>query len=361
MPEEHRGEALSEGLLARVRYVPRHMGHHGRHSGYDLLFRHMGLREAYSPTLAWIGRHMPKSIAWRLWQMRPQAVNRDGLAPELGAARWARGGARRVCHFIYGEDTFFFTPLWRGARNRMIASFHYPPSLLQERVSPAAAGALDAVILLGNNQREYFERLLPRERIFLSPHHVDTGFFSPPAAARAEASALRAICAGVLFRDFDVLADLIERAHASRTPFRFDLVIPVMPAKERERFARLPNTHLHSGISDAELVELYRAADIGIMPMTDCTANNALLEMMACGLPVVASDVGAIRDYASPEGALLVPPRDADAFSEAVMRLAGERESRLRMGAANRKRAESEFSLDRCAVRMREIYEQMLF
>ena len=60
-----------------------------------------------------------------------------------------------------------------------------------------------------------------------------------------------------------------------------------------QRFVQHPNTRCHAGLSDEQLLALYQSADIGVMPVIDCTANNGLLEMMATGLPVVMTDIGA--------------------------------------------------------------------
>jgi glycosyltransferase involved in cell wall biosynthesis len=69
---------------------------------------------------------------------------------------------------------------------------------------------------------------------------------------------------------------------------------------------------------------------------------------MACGLPIVATDVGgtseAVRDGV--EG-FLVPPRDAEAIATALAKLWREPELRARMGAAGRARVEAEFTVER--------------
>ena len=43
---------------------------------------------------------------------------------------------------------------------------------------------------------------------------------------------------------------------------------------------------------------LYQGADLLLLPLIDATANNTLLEGLACGLPVLASDLTGVRDYA---------------------------------------------------------------
>src|SRR5262249_30684580 len=154
------------------------------------------------------------------------------------------------------------------------------------------------------------------------PHHVDTDFFSPASSPRPDSppAPLRAIFVGLGNRDFDTLSRVIERTRTHRIPIHFDLVLPAPHVYQR--FAQHPNTRCHTGLSDEQLLDLYRSADIGIMPVIDCTANNGLLEMMATGLPVVVTDIGAVRDYVTGEGALLVPPGDPEMFAHELQRLA---------------------------------------
>lgn len=340
-----------------VRFVPRKISHHGMHSGYDTVFGFMGLQTAHTSWLACLGRGLPRPLAWRLWQMRPQPTSREGMAAEIGAAGWAVGGGGRICHFIYGEDTYFFTPLWRRGSNRMVATYHYPPARLAERVSPGAVKSLDAVIIVGNNQREFFERLLPSDCIYFVPHHVDTEFFSPaPSRTHVEANA-RVICVGSLFRDFDLLEDLVRRIGIVRPGVRFDLVIP---KSMHARFSLLQNAACHAGISDQQLRDLYRKADLGIMPMSDCTANNGILEMMSSGLPIIASEVGAIRDYLGQNYPYLVPPANVDVFQEEMLSLLADRPRCDLLRDANRRRAEDVLSLSATASRLEEVYRKLL-
>lgn len=74
---------------------------------------------------------------------------------------------------------------------------------------------------------------------------------------------------------------------------------------------------------------------------------NVVLEAMACGIPVVATDVGGVSEAVTDgvEG-LVVAPRNPAALAQALLRLAGDRSLRARMGAAGRKRIETEFTLD---------------
>jgi glycosyltransferase involved in cell wall biosynthesis len=74
---------------------------------------------------------------------------------------------------------------------------------------------------------------------------------------------------------------------------------------------------------------------------------NVVLEAMACGIPVVATDVGGVSEAVTDgiEG-LVVSPRDPDQLAKALLRLARDPSLRIRMGAAGRKRIETGFTLD---------------
>jgi glycosyltransferase involved in cell wall biosynthesis len=344
---------LPEG--AAVAYVPRRIGYHAAHSGYDVLFASMGLPAAYSPSWASAGRRLPRALAWRLWALRPQGTNQDGLAAELGALPWVRK-PQGLSHFIYGEDTYFYTPLWRHAGHRLLATYHFEPDRLVQRVSPTAVRSLDAVVVVGRNQVDYFRRFLPEDRIHYVPHHVDTDFFSPGTPPPRE-DVTRVVFAGRGNRDYDTLHRVIELAVSAEAGMRFDLLLPD-PA-DHARFGGLADTHCHRGLSDDQLLALYRAAHVGLMPVHDCTANNSLLEMMACGLPVVGTAVGAMPDYAAPDGAVLTPVGDAEAMFQALQAVSADASLCQRMGTANRDRAEANFSMAISAGRMHGVYASL--
>lgn len=90
---------------------------------------------------------------------------------------------------------------------------------------------------------------------------------------------------------------------------------------------------------------LLAAADLFVLPSLWEGLPMALIEAMAAGLPVVATDVsgtrGVMRDG---ETGLLVPPGDATALAQAMAALLAEPERAAQMGAAARRRVELHFS-----------------
>jgi len=103
------------------------------------------------------------------------------------------------------------------------------------------------------------------------------------------------------------------------------------------------------------------ALDLFVMPSLAEGLGVAALEAMACGLPVVASEVGGLRDLVT-DGAtgLLVPPADPAALAEAISKLASEPNLRAAMGAAGRLRVADHFSLATMAQRTLTLYRDCL-
>ena len=124
-------------------------------------------------------------------------------------------------------------------------------------------------------------------------------------------------------------------------PFRDELFQQIQDAELLES-VRLPGTF-------DNVTEILAAADLFVLPSYAEGLSLSLLEAMAHGVPVVASDVPGNRQViSSPEEGLLVPPRDVDTLAHAMLEvLDAERAESL--GHAGRRRVAAAFSLDRMA------------
>jgi glycosyltransferase-like protein len=109
--------------------------------------------------------------------------------------------------------------------------------------------------------------------------------------------------------------------------------------------ARLPELGLVEGrdilllgtVSEADLGAWYRAADAFAFPSVKEGFGLVVLEALAAGLPVVASDIPVFAEYLRDgESALLVPPGDATALAAALRRLADDPDLRRRLAAGGR-------------------------
>jgi glycosyltransferase involved in cell wall biosynthesis len=111
-----------------------------------------------------------------------------------------------------------------------------------------------------------------------------------------------------------------------------------------------PNVRVHNGMgpNSPELLKLFADADVFVLPTrADCLAL-VLMEAAAAGLPVVATEVGALSEAFVPGGSgLLIPPHDVSALAKALTVLADDAELRRRMGRAGHSLANKRFDARR--------------
>jgi glycosyltransferase involved in cell wall biosynthesis len=265
---------------------------------------------------------------------------------------------KAVYHSVKGEVDLHLLPLISRLTNTyLLATFHDGPEKLRYWKIDKIGGHLAGVILLSESQRRYFESLLPPERIFHVPHGVDTDHFRPAPELSNEPVV---VAAGSYFRDFETFAKAVPLVWETDPGVRFRL-IGTRQADGWNPAPRIPDARVEylDGITDDHLRDTYQQARVAAVPVIDATANNALLEAMACGLPVVATDVGGIREYLGEEAGILCPPRDSRSMANGILRLLSDVVAARRMGAAGRKRAVSMYDYRVVADQLRTVYSQV--
>jgi phosphatidylinositol alpha-mannosyltransferase len=133
------------------------------------------------------------------------------------------------------------------------------------------------------------------------------------------------------------------------------------PQRDVLRARGVPHVVWLGRVPDAEKAARLRGATIACFPAIDGESFGVvLLEAMAAGAAVVASDIDGYRDVARADAeALLVPPGDSDALARALRALLDDDDRRKELVAAGRARAD-EFSMDRLAGRFLDIYERAI-
>lgn len=112
--------------------------------------------------------------------------------------------------------------------------------------------------------------------------------------------------------------------------------------------------------SKEQLAQIYRSADVFVLPSRDEGMSNALLEAMATGLPVVCTDVAGMRDVITDgENGLIVPPVHPPALMAALAELMPDAGRRAAMGRAARNRVVRQFSWTRAAKSWRDILHRL--
>lgn len=134
-----------------------------------------------------------------------------------------------------------------------------------------------------------------------------------------------------------------------------------MTARLRDLAARheLQQTVEFLGHRD-DMPDLLAAADLFVFPSLFEGLGGAVLEAMASGLPIVASDIPALAEVVEADGnALLVPTRSPERLAEAIAFLRNNPERRRELGRRSRQRFEQHYRLETSVERQVELYKRL--
>jgi glycosyltransferase involved in cell wall biosynthesis len=114
-------------------------------------------------------------------------------------------------------------------------------------------------------------------------------------------------------------------------------------------------------INQQELPFYYTASDVCVIPSHYEPFGLVALEAMACGTPVVATDVGGLKFTVVPEETgLLVPPRDVDALAQAMARVLTDTDWTQRLTQQASSRVQQNFSWAGVAAQLSDLYRRIL-
>ncbi|MEU9023621.1 glycosyltransferase [Actinomadura sp. NPDC048394] len=247
----------------------------------------------------------------------------------------------------------------------------------RERVGSerTVAQVADAIVALTPEEVGYLTRAngVPHSKITVIPVGVNLTRFTPQGSALARNGRLRVVTAGRLVTRkgvhtvINAFARLPRAADAELLiaggPPRDDL--PTDPAVQdlrvlAQRHGADNRIEFLGRITHGRVPELLRSADVFVCAPHYEPFGTAALEAAACGVPVIASAVGGLREHVR-DGTtgILVPPGDAAAFSNALYSLLDNPGIRTRMGAAGAENARS-YAWPVIADKMLETYQSQL-
>ena len=234
--------------------------------------------------------------------------------------------------------------IWRRPGRHSRAAL--APSLALERRALARAARVLAFTRWG---REAVERTNPDARVIEHHPGIDLEMFRP--RARPDRQRPRVLFVGGRFAEkggYDLLAALGPHAGSD---LELDIVTPApVPSQPGVRVHRL-------GASDPELPELYARADVFCLPTLGDAVPLSVVEAMASGAAVVATDIGAIADLLDGgRVGRLVPARNPRVLREAVLALVRDETERTALAGAARARCEAHYN---AAVQARRLVELM--
>ncbi|MFI6843573.1 glycosyltransferase family 4 protein [Kitasatospora sp. NBC_00085] len=226
------------------------------------------------------------------------------------------------------------------------------------RMQRRVAARLEHIITVsGSSKREIVEHLgAAPGAVSVVPIGADTRLWSPSETVRRVPG--RIVTTSSADVPLKGLVYLVEALAKVRTERDAHLVVVGKPQKEQgpvteavRRFGLEGHIEFRSGLTDQELVDLYRSAEVACVPSLYEGFSLPAAEAMATGTPLVATTGGAIPEVAGPDGetCLAVPPGNADALAAALGRLLDDPELREALGEAGRERVLERFTWQRAA------------
>ncbi|HEX5227231.1 MAG TPA: glycosyltransferase, partial [Bryobacteraceae bacterium] len=257
----------------------------------------------------------------------------------------------------------------RRVASRLVAFAPRHPLIHRWKYSLTAHGV---IALSQAVRRVLLDAGVPEERIEV----IEPGIEMPPQVVNAEARAKARARWGFTGDEFVIghvaaftrekgqdvaleaaglLASQLPRARmllAGDGPERSSTAMVALAARAA-RIAQMPGF-----IEDLD--GFYAALDLYIMPSRSEAWGLTALRAMACGLPVVASDVGGLAEVVEPgKSGWLVEAESAGALADAIVDAASDRERLAEMGRSARQRAE-QFSIERTVERTEQFYLRLL-
>jgi L-malate glycosyltransferase len=207
---------------------------------------------------------------------------------------------------------------------------------------------------------------MPRERVLYLPNGIN--------ASRFESAPNAAVLAALAIPDGVPVIGTVAALRREKNLKRLLRVFAALPPGLDARLVIVGDgperAALHAAVASADLAcrvifaghqadpsQIVGRFDVFALTSDTEQMPNAILEAMAAGRPVAATDVGDVKRMLAQENAtFVVPPSDERALADAVLRLVQDRPLASRVGSANRRRVAAEYSLEAMVERYDALY-----
>jgi len=286
---------------------------------------------------------------------------------ERRAFRLLKRNSARCLHYFYPEQSVCDPDLMRGSSANVIFSCHLPVNheFFSGETSIAFRRTLERVqgiIVMSPDLVQDYERLAPQAKVRFIPHGIDEQYFAYEEYMPNQRKP-SILIVGSMMRDFERIGSVIRLSVEQNQPFSYDLVISKDAANSLRSSLEpkeLAVCRFHRGISDQALVDLYHRSSLLFLPLVAATANNAVLEAMAMGLPVLTSDFSATRAYGA-DTILYCENANSDQFWLNVLDSALSEQEKLRsLSRRARLRIETKLGWKVIAKRIEEEFSELL-
>jgi glycosyltransferase involved in cell wall biosynthesis len=200
--------------------------------------------------------------------------------------------------------------------------------------------------------------------ISLVHNGIDTEVFKPmPEVARNPMRLMATCSADAPLKGLRYLLRAYARLLERYPDLELLLVSKPNPGGKTERLVKklglADKVQFVNGISTEQMVRYYAQASIAVVPSVYEGFGLPAGEAMACGVPVVSTDGGALPEVVGDAG-VIVPVKNVDAMVDAIDTLLQDPQARAELGARGQQRIDELFCWHVCARQMTEYYRQVL-
>lgn len=340
------------GAQMRLVALANHFGSAFRHA-VIALDGDLACRSRLAPELSVSFPALPRNSAGLSARLRHARTLLSQLRPDVlitsnwGAIEWGAANLFPLARHIHTEDGFGVEEHGRQLTRRVLA---------RRLVLRRSAVVLPSRTLFGI-AREVWR--LPAAKLHYIPNGIDLRRFVPDTE-RTGAAPIVIGCVAAL-RSEKNLARLLRATHriAGRWPLRLVIVGdgPERPAIQSLAAELSLNVDFVGEVGDT--APFYRRFDLFALSSDTEQMPLSVLEAMASGLAVVATDVGDIASMVAAENRPFISGRDDAALAESLRALIDVPQLRLAIGAANRQRAESDFDQMLMFRRYRALFDRI--
>jgi len=203
-------------------------------------------------------------------------------------------------------------------------------------------------------------------KVSLCYNGIDTGTFHPGAKARKETVkdaelVIGTVCVLRAEKRLDLLLEAFAKIAASGQKLVIVGSGPELANLERDRSRLALDSKCHFEPATSDVASWLHSIDIFVLPSRSEALSNSLMEAMACGCTVVASDAGGNPELVSDrETGLIFPSGNAGALAKALSELAQNPSLRAELSTRASSAIDQRFTVTISAARMAEIYEAHL-
>lgn len=267
-----------------------------------------------------------------------------------------------VVHITFFEEKYkilrnpFFTK-----RTKFVGTCHLPVSIFKLGSHKVQwMNFAKRLILLDENSCNWMSKYLSATFI---PHPVNTLFFTA-LPNKPINNPLKCLFAGRFLRDWDTVCKVVRLCNIENLPVEFHILHPPITEPHNDWYEMLgilsyPNVNYYKYVSDDKLKELYQTSDILLSPMYDSTANNVVLEVMACGTPAIITRTPGIVSYVDESCSIIHEQKDDEGIVKSIRDLISNPDKLKLMSRNAQVKVKTNFTQQKVNEQLIQLYKEI--